>query len=164
MKLYTCEAVADWLALTTRRVRQLRDEGIISERLPGLYEMKPTITRYIMYLRKGSGKTDLNDERALLTRAKREAADMENDLRRGALHSSEEIEKGIKTMCLNIRTKLLTLPAKLSPRLSQMSGNQTEIFDELKKAVDETLEELSDYRTLLATASDNDEKETEQPV
>ena len=164
MKLYTCEAVADWLALTPRRVRQLRDEGIISERIPGLYEMKPTITRYIMYLRKGSGKTDLNDERALLTRAKREAADMENDLRRGALHSSEEIEKGIKTMCLNIRTKLLTLPAKLSPRLSQMSGNQTEIFDELKKAVDETLEELSDYRTLLATASDNDEKETEQPV
>ena len=164
MKLYTCETVADWLALTPRRVRQLRDEGIISERAPGLYEMKPTITRYIMYLRKGSGKTDLNDERALLTRAKREAADMENDLRRGALHSSEEIEKGIKTMCLNIRTKLLTLPAKLSPRLSQMSGNQTEIFDELKKAADETLEELSDYRTLLATASDNDEKETEQPV
>ena len=164
MKLYTCETVADWLALTPRRVRQLRDEGIISERAPGLYEMKPTITRYIMYLRKGTGKTDLNDERALLTRAKREAADMENDLRRGALHSSEEIEKGIKTMCLNIRTKLLTLPAKLSPRLSQMSGNQTEIFDELKKAVDETLEELSDYRTLLATASDNDEKETEQPM
>ena len=102
MRLYTCEAVADWLALTPRRVRQLRDEGIISERMPGLYEMKATITRYIMYLRKGTGKTDLNDERALLTRAKREAADMENDLRRGTLHSSEEIEKGIKTMCLNI--------------------------------------------------------------
>lgn len=164
MKLYTCETVADWLALTPRRVRQLRDEGIISERMPGLYEMKPTITRYIMYLRKGSGKTDLNDERALLTRAKREAADMENDLKRGALHSSEDIEKGIKAMCLNIRTKLLTLPAKLSPRLSQMSGDQAEIFDELKKAVDETLEELSDYRTLLAAAGNDDEEETEGPV
>lgn len=161
MKLYTCEAVADWLALTPRRVRQLRDEGIISERMPGLYEMKPTITRYIMYLRKGSGKTDLNDERALLTRAKREAADMENDLKRGALHSSEDIEKGIKAMCLNIRTKLLTLPAKLSPRLSQMGGDQAGIFDEMKKAVDETLEELSDYRTLLAAAGNDDEEETE---
>ena len=53
MKLYTCEAVADWLALTPRRVRQLRDEGILSERMPGLYEMKPTILRYILYLRKG---------------------------------------------------------------------------------------------------------------
>lgn len=159
MKLYTCEAVADWLALTPRRVRQLRDEGIISERMPGLYEMKPTITRYIMYLRKGSGKTDLNDERALLTRAKREAADMENDLRRGALHSSEEIEKGIKTMCLNIRTKFLTLPAKLSPRLSQMGGDQAGIFDEMKQAVDEALEELSDYRTLLALANRDDEED-----
>ena len=149
MRLYTCEAVADWLALTPRRVRQLRDEGIISERMPGLYEMKATITRYIMYLRKGTGKTDLNDERALLTRAKREAADMENDLRRGALHSSEEIEKGIKAMCLNIRTKLLTLPAK---------------FDELKRAVDEVLEELSDYRTLLVLAESDEEEENEQPV
>ena len=61
---------------------------------------------------------------------------MENDLRRGTLHSSEEIEKGIKTMCLNIRAKLLMLPAKLSPRLAQMEGNQAEIFDEMKKAVD----------------------------
>lgn len=164
MKLYTCEAVADWLALTPRRVRQLRDEGIISERMPGLYEMKPTITRYIMYLRKGSGKTDLNDERALLTRAKREAADMENDLRRGALHSSEEIEKGIKAMCLNIRTKLLTLPAKLSPRLSQMGGDQAGIFDEMKRAVDEALEDLSDYRTLLALADSDDEEENKQPM
>lgn len=164
MKLYTCEAVADWLALTPRRVRQLRDEGIISERMPGLYEMKPTITRYIMYLRKGSGKTDLNDERALLTRAKREAADMENELRRGTLHSSEEVEKGIKTMCLNIRTKLLTLPAKLSPRLSQMDGDRARIFDELKSDVEEALEELSDYQTVLALVMEADEEETEQPV
>lgn len=161
MKLYTCEAVADWLALTPRRVRQLRDEGIISERMPGLFEMKPTITRYIMYLRKGSGKTDLNDERALLTRAKREAADMENELRRGTLHSSEEIEKGIRTMCLNIRTKFLTLPAKLSPRLSQMSGDQAGIFDELKSAVDEALEELSNYQTVLALVSGDEEEETD---
>ncbi len=164
MKLYTCETVADWLALTPRRVRQLRDEGVISERMPGLYEMKPTITRYIMYLRKGSGKTDLNDERALLTRAKREAADMENDLRRGTLHSSEDIEKGIKAMCLNIRTKLLTLPAKLSPRLSQMSGDQAGIFDELKKAVDEALEELSNPQTILAATGEDDEEEDEQPM
>ncbi len=164
MKLYTCEAVADWLTLTSRRVRQLRDEGIISERMPGLYELKPPITRYIMYRRKGSGKTDLNDERALLTRAKREAADMENDLRRGTLHSSEDMEKGIKTMCLNIRTKFLTLPAKLSQRLSQMGGDQAGIFDELKRAVDETLEELSRYQTVLALTGEDNEDEDEQSV
>ena len=141
-------------------VRQLRDEGVLVEKVPGLYDLQSSVVRYIAYLRKGSGNTNLNDERALLTRAKREAADMENDLRRGTLHSSEEIEKGIKTMCLNIRAKLLMLPAKLSPRLAQMEGNQAEIFDEMKRAVDEALEELSDYRTLLALAEGNDEEES----
>ena len=161
MRLYTSNVVADWLSVTPRRVRQLRDKGVLVEKAPDLYELKSSVVRYIDYLRHGSGNADLNDERALLTRAKREAADMENDLRRGMLHSSEDIEKGIKAMCLNIRTKLLTLPAKLSPRLSQMGGDQAGIFDEMKRAVDEALEELSDYRTLLALTSSDDEEENE---
>lgn len=161
MKLYTEKVIADWLAVTERRVRQLRDEGVIVERKPGLYELKSSVVRYIFYLRKGNGNTNLADERALLTRAKREAADMENELRRGNLHSSEDIEWGLKTMCLNIRTKFLTLPAKLSPRLSQMNGDQAGIFDELKQAVDEALDELSDYQTALALERVDEEEETE---
>lgn len=161
MKLYTEKVIADWLAVTERRVRQLRDEGVIVERKPGLYELKSSVVRYISYLRKGNGNTSLADERALLTRAKREAADMENELRRGNLHSSEDIERGLKTMCLNIRTKFLTLPAKLSPRLSQMGGDQAGIFDELKQAVDEALDELSDYQTALALERVDEEEEPE---
>ena len=161
MKLYTEKVIADWLAVTERRVRQLRDEGVIVERKPGLYELKSSVVRYISYLRKGNGNTNLADERALLTRAKREAADIENELRRGNLHSSEDIERGLKTMCLNIRTKFLTLPAKLSPRLSQMGGDQAGIFDELKQAVDEALDELSDYQTALALERVDEEEETE---
>lgn len=80
-------------------MRQLRDEGIIEEQAPGLYDLRATTRRYISYLRSGS----LADERAGLTRAKREAAEMENALRRGELHRTEEIESGIKTMLLNIR-------------------------------------------------------------
>ena len=101
MTLYTSKAVAEWLGLTERRVRQLRDEGVIQEKSPGLYDMRKTVTRYILFIRKGNKKADLNDERAMLTRAKREAADMENKVRRGELHSAEDIEKGIRTMCLN---------------------------------------------------------------
>ena len=104
MKLCTDKVVADWLALTPRRVRQLRDEGVIQEKAPGLYDLRRTVTRYVLYVRKGN-RADLNDERALLTRAKRVAADMENKVRRGTLHSSEEIEQGIKTVCLNIRSR-----------------------------------------------------------
>ena len=155
MKLYTSKVVAAWLGLTERRVRQLRDEGVISEKQPGLYDLQATVTRYITFLRNGSGKINLNDERAGLTRAKREAAEMENRLRMGELHRTQDIEAGLKTVFLNIRGRFLALPAKLSPTLASMGGNQTAIFDELKQAIDEALEELSDYRVAFA-ARDGD--------
>lgn len=150
MTLYTSKVVAQWIGLTERRVRQLRDEGVIEEYKPGLYDLQPTVLRYIRYVG-GAGKESLTHERTMLTAAKRQAAEMENDLRRGDLHKTEDIERGMKTMILNIRSRFLALPAKLSPVLASMSGNQTEIFDTMKAAIDETLEELSDYRVALVS-------------
>lgn len=149
MTLYTSKVVAQWLCLTERRVRQLRDEGVIVEARPGLYELQPTVARYITYIG-GAGKETLTNERMKLTRAKREAAELENELRKGEVHRTEDIERGIKSMFLNIRSRFLALPAKLSPTLATMGGNQTGIFDELKQAIDEILEEMSDYRVAFA--------------
>lgn len=159
--LYTSKVVAQWLCLTERRVRQLRDEGVIVEARPGLYELQPTVARYITYIG-GAGKETLTNERMKLTRAKREAAELENELRKGEVHRTEDIERGIKSMFLNIRSRFLALPAKLSPTLATMGGNQTGIFDELKQAIDEILEEMSDYRVAFAVQdgeSDGEEAE-----
>jgi len=158
VKLCTDKVVADYLALTPRRVRQLRDEGVIAERSPGLYDLRTAVMQYVAYLR-NRNRADLNDERAMLTRAKREAAELENELRRGTMHSSEELEQGIKTMCLNIRSRFLTLPAKLAPKLAEMDGSQADIFDELKRAFDECLEELSHYDLAMAIRGEDDGRE-----
>lgn len=161
MTLYTSKVVAQWLCLTERRVRQLRDEGVIVEARPGLYELQPTVARYITYIG-GAGKETLTNERMKLTRAKREAAELENELRKGEVHRTEDIERGIKSMFLNIRSRFLALPAKLSQTLATMGGNQTGIFDELKQAIDEILEEMSDYRVAFAVQdgeSDGEEAE-----
>lgn len=161
MTLYTSKVVAQWLCLTERRVRQLRDEGVIVEARPGLYELQPTVARYITYIG-GAGKETLTNERMKLTRAKREAAELENELRKGEVHRTEDIERGIKSMFLNIRSRFLALPAKLSPTLATMGGNQTGIFDELKQDIDEILEEMSDYRVAFAVQdgeSDGEEAE-----
>ena len=159
MKLYTSNVLAEWLAVTPRRIRQLRDEGVLIEKAPGLYELKSSVVRYISYLRKGSGNTNLNDERAMLTRAKREAADMENEERRGNLHSTADIEKGLAAMCLNMRGRFSALPAKLSGELAQMGGNQAGIFDKLKSAIDETLEEMSSFNVAFAIKSGEDKED-----
>ena len=163
MKLCTDKVVADWLALTPKRVKQLRDEGVLIEKSPGLYDLRASVLRYVNYIRTGN-RADLNGERALLTKAKREAADMENDVRRGTLHSSEDIEKGIKTMCLNIRSRFLTLPAKLAPKLAEMNGNQAAIFDELNRAMKEALEGLSNYNIAMAMTDGGNDEEAEESV
>ena len=131
------------------------------EARPGLYELQPTVARYITYIG-GAGKETLTNERMKLTRAKREAAELENELRKGEVHRTEDIERGIKSMFLNIRSRFLALPAKLSPTLATMGGNQIGIFDELKQAIDEILEEMSDYRVAFAVQdgeSDGEEAE-----
>lgn len=43
-----------------------------------------------------------------------------------------------------------------------MDGNQAAIFDEMKKAIDETLEELSDYRVAFAVEDTADERTEEK--
>lgn len=68
MKLYTSKVVAQWLGLTERRVRQLRDEGVIAEARPGLYDLQPTVAKYITYIG-GAGKESLTQERTKLTKA-----------------------------------------------------------------------------------------------
>jgi phage terminase Nu1 subunit (DNA packaging protein) len=158
MKLYTSKIVAQWLGLTERRVRQLRDEGVIEEYRAGLYDLQPTVLRYIKYLG-GTGKESLQTERMKLTAEKRKSAEMDNELRRGELHRAEDIETGIKTLCFNIRSRFLAMPAKLSPELAAAGRKQSKIFDILKTAIDEALEELSDYKVALAVKDEWDDEE-----
>lgn len=49
MKLCTDKVMADWLALTQNRVKQLRDEGVLIEKSPGLYDLRASVTRPILY-------------------------------------------------------------------------------------------------------------------
>ena len=156
-KLYTSKVVAQWIGLTERRVRQLRDEGIITEERPGLYDLQKTVLKYIKYLG-GTGKESLQTERMKLTAEKRKAAEMDNQLRSGSMHSTEDVERGLKTLCLNIRSRLLILPAKLSPMLATKT-NQAEIFDELQKAIYEALDGLADVNTSLAEIEGTDGEE-----
>ena len=49
MALYTSKAVAEVLGVTERRVRELRDEGVLSEERPGIFNMKTVVKQYLTY-------------------------------------------------------------------------------------------------------------------
>lgn len=148
------------MGLTERRIRQMRDAGIIRETKPGLYDMKPTVQAYLAYLRNNTG--DLNQQRAELTKAKKELAELELGERKGNLHRTEDVEQALTTMLMNFRTKIMSIPAKLAKTVAGMSDS-AEIYDLLKKETDEALDELSDYDKAFAVREDADgnDEETE---
>ncbi|MCX4336850.1 MAG: hypothetical protein OSJ42_07410 [Bacteroidales bacterium] len=159
MKMYTAAAVARRLDMTERNVRLLRDKGVLTEYKPGLYDLQTVTVQYINFLRKknpeAEDKVDYNTERAKLVRAKRESEELELQVRKNELHTTEDIEKALTDMLVNFRTKLMAIPAKLSPIMAKKK-DQTEIFKLMKAAIDETLEELADFDKICKEDKENE--------
>lgn len=145
--------------MTERNVRLLRDKGVLAEYKPGLYDLKTVTVQYINFLRQknpeAEDRVDYNTERAKLMRAKRESEELELQLRKNELHTTEDIEKALTDMLVNFRTKLMAIPAKLSPIMAKKK-DQTEIFKLMKTAIDETLEELADFDKMCKEEKENE--------
>ena len=163
MRLYTTKILAQWLDLTERAVRDLKKRGIIHEYKgrEGLYQLRESVVDYINYLRNknpGLSNLDYNQERAKLVKTKRETAELELAERKNELHKSEDIEVIMSDMLIRFRTRLMAIPAKQSPILAEKK-DQKEIFKILKDAIDEAMEELSDYNAAFEGGSaENDGK------
>lgn len=164
MKLHDTKAVARFLDISERRVRQLREEKIIDEVRPGLYDLLETNRRYINYLRKRNPESeeavDYNTERAKLVRAKRRNEELDLKIRENQLHSSEDVEQVLTNMLINFRSRLMAIPARLSPILSKKT-DKAEIFKILKAQVDEALNELSDFNALFGEGTERGNEESD---
>lgn len=159
-KLYTTKIVAQYLDLSERRVRQLRDEGVLEEKAPGLYDLRSSVRRYINYLRgDADGKADLNEERAKLTKEKRIAAETENKVRNGELYRKSDITVGMTTVIMNLRSRLMALPNKLASNIAKLNGDESKIMDLLQSSLYEVMEELSNYQVALEPPKDDEEDE-----
>ena len=160
MKLYTAAAVARHLDMTERNVRLLRDKGVVTEYKPGLYDLEAVTHSYINFLRRknpdAEENVDYNTERAKLVRARRENEELELQLKKNEVHTTEDVEQAMKDMLIRFKTRLMAIPAKLSPVLSKKT-DQTEIFKLLKSGVDEALEELADYDTVFGEGTENEQ-------
>ncbi|GHV06323.1 hypothetical protein FACS1894217_04770 [Clostridia bacterium] len=166
-KRYNSHAMAVILDLSERRVRQLRDEGILKEdsRLVGMYELVPNVRAYVRFLRNGdaagdgTGKVDYNTERALLMRAKRQREEFDLRLRAGELHETADIENTFMSALANFKSRLMGIPSKLSPILSKKT-DKTEIYRIIKAATDEALNEMSHFGDTLREGKDVERSDT----
>ena len=155
--LQSAAVIAKIFGITTRRIEQLKAEGIIKgQGRPTKYDLLPTIQAYIRYLSdKANGRekkqTTAELEEAKLRaeveikQAKAKAAQMELKELQGKMHRAEDVEAIMTDHVFFLRSMLMAMPGKLAVDLS---GTHTaaEQADRVKGEVYYILENLAGYR------------------
>ena len=157
--LYTSKAVGEWLNITDREVRNLRDQVLLSEDRPGIFDMKTVVRQYLDFK---IGNRD-DQVRLIAARAEREETrgkieKMRMEEAQGDLHRTEDVERALKTIFANFKNRLETIPTKYASTMAQLT-DPAEAHDILQKAVQEALVELSDPEIALAAPEGESEDE-----
>lgn len=154
--LQSTQVIAKIFGVSTRRVEQLKTEGIIKgEGKPTKYDLLPTIQSYIQYLSdKANGrakkeKDSVNDSRKLdgearIKIAKAEIEEMKLKELRSELHRAEDVEAIMTDHVVYLRSMLLGLPGKLAVDCAKLD-KAPEVAERIKQEVYLMLETLADY-------------------
>ena len=138
---------------TDRRVRSLAQEGIFVKAAQGRYKLMDSMHNYILNMRVANDamkthseledELDLNSEKAKHERIKRHITELKLALMKGKVHKSEDVEAVMTDMLTNFKTKVLSLPSKLTPQL--VNRDKSYILDLLTNEFTELLSELAEY-------------------
>lgn len=149
--------IAKIFGVTTRRIEQLKTEGIIKgSGKPTKYDLLPTIQAYIKFLSdKAHGREkketveELEKEKleseVTIKKSKAEIAKLELKEIQGKMHRAEDVEAIFTDHVLFLRGLLLAMPNKLAVDLA---GEHTaaEQAETVKREVHYVLNQLSEYR------------------
>lgn len=155
--LQSSQVIAKIFGVTTRRVEQLKAEGIIKgQGKPTKYDLLPTIQTYIKYLSdKANGRekkeTTANLEAEKLAAEKRikeakaEMVELELEELKGELHRASDVEAIVTDSALYIRSMLMAMPGKLAVDCAACK-TASEAAERIKKEIYFILDNLSDYQ------------------
>ena len=132
-ELVGTKELVDLFGISSRRIEQLRAEGIIeSEGKPARYRLVPTLKRYIKYLSdKANGRekkqtTAQQEEEKLkaevrIKKAKAKTAELELDELQGKMHRAEDVEAIVTGHVYEVRSMLMAMPGKLAIDLAALN-------------------------------------------
>lgn len=157
--LVDSKIIAQLFGVTTRRVQQLAQEGVISATKQGnanKYDLLPTIQRYIKHLgEKANGKeaskkdTETEGRRleaeADLKRSKADMAALQLKELEGKMHRSEDVEAVMTDLVYTIRSMLMALPGRLAVDVVS-AKTAAEASEVIRAEVYKVLEELAGYK------------------
>ena len=132
--------MARLLRITTRRVRQLVEEGIIKKEADGTFNTPEVIDSFFAFKYKTDDAVNFEKEHALLEAAKREKAEIELEQLKGQLLYATDVEQAMATLILTTKSRLLSIPTKCATQvlgLKDLSVIVVIIRDEIYEALNE---------------------------
>lgn len=143
----TQTAMAQALGISQQRVSKMLQEGTMVADKQGALLVVASLKNY--YNKKAvesaeDGDVNLQTERALHEKAKREIAELRLAKMQGNVYDAKTVELVMTEMLSNLRTQLLGLPSKLAPLLEKASKEK--IYETMTKELEERLQELSEYK------------------
>ena len=152
--------IAELFGLTTRRINQLTNEGVLSaEKVKGNneYDMAATVRQYVKYLDdklKGRGDLEANEketEQRLnkaemeFKEAKAKTAQIKLAELRGQMHRSEDVEALMSDFIMKVRSAFTSFPPRLAVDVLKAT-NAAAANKIIKAETNRVLEELSEYQ------------------
>ena len=153
---YPVATIAKLLMISERRVYQLVNDGVIPKTERGRYEIEGAVQGYIKFLQERSvgsspAAIDYNIEKARLVKNQADKAELEVETLNGNLISKADVLDAWESMLVDIKTKILTIPAMISPVVAteDVPGVVQEIID---RALRDALGDLSSYEQRTSNA------------
>lgn len=120
--------LAEFLGLTSRRLAQLASDGILKPKKRGYYDLKAATRAYVTFLRERAKGQAAADEKARLVKAQADKHELANAKARGELVSLEAVKAEWAAICVDLRAKMLALPARVQARAA-LDNHTTGLID-----------------------------------
>jgi len=147
------EELAAHFKLSGRRIRQLADEGILPKADRNKFPLTESIQAFLAWREREiraeyeaaeGAAADYERERARLTKAKADKAEIEADLLKGTVHESSAVAAVMNEMLAAFRARVLAIPTKTAP-LTADCTSPVECYAIIESECHAALNELSDY-------------------
>lgn len=145
--------LAEYLGLSTRRIRQLYKDGVVIKSQRGRYDLKASVLGYIKTIRQDETKKGADLEKLKISkeaeslmheRLKKRMTELKVLELEKKLHRAEDVEYFWNAMVMAAKSRLTSIPVKCSPLLVGIEDRK-EIQAILKREVAEALNELANY-------------------
>lgn len=148
----TAAELAEWLGVSTRRIKQLRADGALvtdDSLSPPRYLLIESLAQYALYLKRDDALQEAKRRnlRATADYKERKAELMLLELRKrkGELHEARHVEAIFIDNILSMKAEFLALPNRVAPELA-LCKSASECYAVLRKEICETLHRLANRK------------------